>query len=1240
MNWCWPVVEPCYNYGLSYLCVKVGHIWKLKKNLVLLTSALDKLSAERDVVLNRVNAGELKGEQRLATVGTWLSQVETIETHTNLLIEVASSRNASSQDVSERLSTYGCWFLTCDLGEEVFKKLTQVQSLSGAGQEFQEVTEQPPPPVVQVKICPKTVGLDTTLKKTWKSLRRDETRMLGIYGMGGVGKTTLLTLINNKFVEVKNEYDVVVWVESSKDADVGKIQDAIGERLHICDNNWSTYSRTEKAGEISRVLRDMKPRFVLLLDDLWEDVSLTAIGIPVLGRKYKVVFTTRSKDVCSVMGANEDIQVQCLSETDAWDLFDMKVKCDGLNNEISGIAKKIVAKCCGLPLALEVIRKTMASKSTVIQWGRALDTLESYPSEMKGTEKGIFQVLKLSYDYLETKNAKCFLYCALFPKAYYIKQDELVEYWIGEGFIDEKDGRGRAKDRCYEIIDNLVGAGLLLESNKKVYMHDMIRDMALWIVSEFRDGERFVVRTDAGLSQLPDVTDWTTVTKMSLINNEIKNIPDDPEFPDQTNLVTLFLQNNKLVDIVGRFFQVLSTLVVLDLSWNLQITELPKGISELVSLRLLNLSGTSIKYLPEVAAAALDSCLLKILEQLKGLQLLTVTVNNDSVLEEFLGSTRLAGITHGLYLEGLKVPFAAIGELSSLHKLEMVNCDITESGTEWEGKRRDQYSPSTSSSEITQSNPWFKDLSAVVINSCIHLKDLTWLVYAANLESLSVESSPKMTEIINKEKAACVGVDPFQELQVLRLHYLKELGSIYGSQVSFPKLKLNKVDIENCPNLHQRPFKRNRAVVNEEDRISQLPEALILQILSLLPTKDVIATSVLSKQWQSLWKMVPILMFDSCDHKRKLGTFSKDVCKTLHSHKAPILQSLHLDVDFDTCTAIDIGILLGIAFGRNVRKLLLDVYPENNKSNRPFNFPPTLLYTFETLETLILRFHALVDVPSQICLKSLKTLHLDYMYYEDDESVCNLLSGCPFLETLVVSRAACGDGITTFIIEVPSLQSLSIHDENDGVDHWEYVINAPSLKYLHIDLEKGSEVCLSETSLELVKAKISCVTINEKLLGSLTSVKMLSLLFWPPLEVKYPTGSIFYRLVYLEVYTGKPAWWNLLMFMLDTSPNLQVLKLLIDQWHKIEDHVVCEKWNQPMKVPECLLLHLETFVWEGYEGKRKEEKEVAKYILRNTSRLKKVTFSKTNCSSEKRLEMLEELASVVKTSSSCQFEFE
>lgn len=145
-----------------------------------------------------------------------------------------------------------------------------------------------------------------------------------------------------------------------------------------------------------------------------------------------------------------------------------------------------------------------------------------------------------------------------------------------------------------------------------------------------------------------------------------------------------------------------------------------------------------------------------------------------------------------------------------------------------------------------------------------------------------------------------------------------------------------------------------------------------------------------------------------------IRTFSKNVCKSLLSHKAPILQSLHLEVDLDTCTAMDIGILLGIAFGRNVRKLLLDVYSEKKKK-RLFVFP-TSLYTCETLETLILRFLVLVHVPSQICLKSLKTLHLDYMDYKDDESVLNLLSGCPCLETLVVRRFPYGGDIKTLLL--------------------------------------------------------------------------------------------------------------------------------------------------------------------------------------------------------------------------------
>jgi len=45
-------------------------------------------------------------------------------------------------------------------------------------------------------------------------------------------------------------------------------------------------------------------------------------------------------------------------------------------------------------------------------------------------------------------------------------------------------------------------------------------------------------------------------------------------------------------------------------------------------------------------------------------------------------------------------------------------------------------------------------------------------------------------------------------------------------------------------------------------------------------------------------------------------------------------------------------------------------------------------------------------------------------------------------------------------------------------------------------------------------------------------------------QIKFPTGSIFYQLVSLELYTNKAEWWNLLVLMLDSSPKLQVLKLI------------------------------------------------------------------------------------------------
>ncbi|XP_019101885.1 PREDICTED: FBD-associated F-box protein At3g49020-like [Camelina sativa] len=141
----------------------------------------------------------------------------------------------------------------------------------------------------------------------------------------------------------------------------------------------------------------------------------------------------------------------------------------------------------------------------------------------------------------------------------------------------------------------------------------------------------------------------------------------------------------------------------------------------------------------------------------------------------------------------------------------------------------------------------------------------------------------------------------------------------------------------------------NRGVVSE-DRISELPEALLVDILSSLPTETAIATSVLSKNWRSLWKLLPKLKFDSDNHPRH--TFSEDVCRSLISHKAPVLESLRL-VTEKNCDASDVGIWIGIAFARHVRELVLSFEFQKEGSVR---FPSVLCTYNDTLEILKLEY--------------------------------------------------------------------------------------------------------------------------------------------------------------------------------------------------------------------------------------------------------------------------------------------
>ncbi|CAN7058264.1 unnamed protein product, partial [Brassica rapa subsp. trilocularis] len=335
----------------------------------------------------------------------------------------------------------------------------------------------------------------------------------------------------------------------------------------------------------------------------------------------------------------------------------------------------------------------------------------------------------------------------------------------------------------------------------------------------------------------------------------------------------------------------------------------------------------------------------------------------------------------------------------------------------------------------------------------------------------------------------------------------------------------------------------------EEMNIGQLDENLILKILSLVPIKTVVSTSVLSKEWKSRWKSVPKLKFNSEDYQSEHQTFSETVYKSLLSYEPEVLDSFHLSFGSDKPDAVDVVNWIKTAFALHLRTLVLEflIYPYEVDE---FIFTSSLC-TCDTLVTLKLGSLILVDIPAPGLMKSLKTLHLIHAFYTNDESICNLLSGCPRLEELVVERS-CEHSVKFFTIKVPSLQRLRIYDDNDEDEFGGYFsLNAPGLVAAYI-------------------GRVSNV-ISE----SLVSVRRLVLNVSTSMTIYPPTGCIFCQLVYLQIYTHEPGWYDLLTWMLEHSPKLQVLNLVGKYRINPDYHVLGWEWNKPKSVPECLLPHLE-----------------------------------------------------------------
>lgn len=576
------------------------------------------LKSQRDDVRKEVSLAERQGMEATNLVSQWLDAAASLLLRADGIIAELPREGAGGSSLGRR-AAYRLSKRADDARAEALTLLEQRST-------FERVADAPVfIRTEMLPVAPPLIGLDALLARLGDVFQEDAgSGVIGIYGMPGVGKTTLLRHFNNTFlsaVAVSMDIHLVIYVEVTEHYSAAAVQRAIGARLGL---RWDD-ERTTREKALSLFAYLHKWNFVLLLDDVWEPLNLAEIGVPVPGcqcqGRSKVLLTTRLEQVCDQMDVATKIKVECLNGNDSWELFQHKVG-NVLSRETRPLAQAMVSRCGGLPLALVTVGRAMACKRLTQEWDHSMAELSLAPWRLEGLVASLLASLKRSYDSLWNDSLRsCLLYSSLFTGE--MPKESLVECLIGEGLVSDfiADDMDNLYNKGHYMLGILVTSSLLEEDGDyHVKMHPMVRAMALWAATDCGKREsKWLVRTGLETSAALRAEKWTNAERISLTRTDIHELKEAPTCPV---LKTLLLQSNRFLGrICHGFFAFMPCLRLLDLS-DTQLSALPSEINLLVTLQYLCLNNTIIHSLPDGIGALVN---------LRFLLLSRVPVQNISV---------------------------------------------------------------------------------------------------------------------------------------------------------------------------------------------------------------------------------------------------------------------------------------------------------------------------------------------------------------------------------------------------------------------------------------------------------------------------------------------------------------------------------------------------------------------------------------------------------------------------------
>ncbi|KAL3729523.1 hypothetical protein ACJRO7_026619 [Eucalyptus globulus] len=463
-----------------------------------LNGEVEKLGDTRDQVQHSIDEAGNNMKPIKPMVARWVNEVEAVANEV---------RDVLDYDEKAKKTCFYGWLpnpkARYHLGKKASRTVKVIQALIAGGQ-FEKVDfENPPPGLVGGASDVNSSAGDggdfitdsraSVFQGIMKALNDEKVKVVGVYGPGGVGKTTLMEEVEKKLRNEKILFHMIAKTKVLQNPNLKNIQDDIAYFLSLDLNDEK--SLVGRADRLSKKLQsDPTKKILIILDDLWDKLDLKAVGIP-LGnesRGCKLLLTSRYKDVLlrQNMRASPIFHLKGLEDDEAFSLFEKTVgnrlKDD---EELKVIAPQVVKKLAGLPLLINSVANTLKD-SDVYAWRNAL---------IKIDEKEKDTIVKLSYDHLKSEDAKSlFLLCGLIGGT--IRVETLLILGMGLGLFEEfRRTMQDARDRLNTTLDKLRSACLLLDDgddNENVTIHDLYSEVI--ISTPFRGQNSLMMNSNYG----------------------------------------------------------------------------------------------------------------------------------------------------------------------------------------------------------------------------------------------------------------------------------------------------------------------------------------------------------------------------------------------------------------------------------------------------------------------------------------------------------------------------------------------------------------------------------------------------------------------------------------------------------------------------------------------------------------------------------------------------------------------